>query len=49
MVELMLMLEKAEQDPDNSPIHLLSLDAVKCFDRIDVVHAGWGCPGHDDC
>ena len=37
MVELLLNLEEAENQGDQ--YHLLSLDAVKCFDKVDIPHA----------
>ena len=37
MVEILLSLEEAEGG--DGTYHLLSLDAVKCFDKIDICHA----------
>ena len=39
MVQILLQLEKALQHDGEDEFHLLSLDAVKCFDKIDVQHA----------
>ena len=37
MVEILLELEEAEASQED--FHLLSLDAVKCFDKVDICHA----------